>query len=332
MIQHLSVAEGQGGIELDEFLARLFPRSKKRVLRELVRAGRVLVDGGAAQPSQHLHSDAVVSIDIEEEELEESALAPAPEPLVVLYEDSEVLAIDKPATLAVEPDRWDATRPSLIGALQALALERAAEEASFRPRIVHRLDRETSGVVLVAKTIAAERELGAAFEGGAIEKTYLALVEGEHPLPDGESELIDLPLGPDHKRSGIVCVRRDGKEARTRIRVEQRFRGFTLLACQPLTGRTHQLRVHLAATGFPLCVDMLYGRRRALLLSEVKADYRYKPGKVETPLIERLTLHASSIEFPRVGAAPERQRVEAPLPRDFQRVLKQMSKVRAPRR
>jgi len=116
-------------------------------------------------------------------------------------------------------------------------------------------------------------------------------------------EIIDLPLGPDERRSGIVCVRRDGKEARTRIAVERRFRGYTLLRCEPLTGRTHQIRVHLAAGGFPLAVDPNYGRRRALALSEIKPDYRFKPGRVETPLIERLTLHALSIEFARVGGA-----------------------------
>jgi 23S rRNA pseudouridine1911/1915/1917 synthase len=337
--QHISVDAAHAGMELDEFLARAFPRTAKSVLRQLVRSGRVLVDGGAARPSTRLHGDDVVSLDFDEEEFESKAPVADEQPLAILYEDEHVLALDKPAALAVEPDRWDATRPSLLGSLHALAETRGngtggeplANEA-FRPRIVHRLDKETSGVVLVAKTIEAERALGAAFENSDVRKTYLALVEGEHPLEDGASEVIDLPLGPDERRSGIVCVRRDGKEARTRIAVERRFRGYTLLRCEPLTGRTHQIRVHLAAGGFPLAVDPNYGRRRALALSEIKPDYRFKPGRVETPLIERLTLHALSIEFARVGGAGERVLVEAPLPRDFERALKQLAKVRPPRR
>ena len=127
-------------------------------------------------------------------------------------------------------------------------------------------------------------------------------------------------------------VRDDGKEARTRISVEQRFRGFTLLRCEPMTGRTHQIRVHLAAKGFPLAVDPLYGRRRALPLSEIKAGYRAKPGRPESPLIDRLTLHALEIEFPLPSDPGRSVRVQSPVPRDFARTLKQLGKVRPPRR
>ena len=159
-------------------------------------------------------------------------------------------------------------------------------------------------------------------------KVYLALVEGEHPLEDGAEELIELPLASDRRRGGLVVVSDSGKAARTRVGVEQRYRGYTLLRCEPLTGRTHQLRVHLAAQGFPLVVDPLYGRRRAFALSEFKRGYRPKPGRVEAPLIDRLTLHAVRLEFDALPPAAGRVAVESPLPRDFQRVLKQLSKVR----
>jgi RluA family pseudouridine synthase len=328
--QHICVDAEHSGMELDEFLARAFPRTAKSVLRKLVRAGRVLVDGGAAHPSTKLAADDVVSLDFDEEEFAGAAPVEEVEPLPILYEDEHVLALDKPAKLAVEPDRWDATRPSLLGSLHALSETRGNGAAGFRPRIVHRLDKDTSGVVLVAKTIEAERALGLAFENAQVHKTYFALVEGEHPLEDGASEVIDLALGPDDRRSGIVCVQRDGKPAQTKIGVEQRFRGYTLLRCEPITGRTHQIRVHLAASGFPLVVDAMYGRRRSLALSELKADFRFKPGRVETPLIERLSLHARSIDFERVGGT-DRVLVEAPLPRDFERTLKQLAKVRPAR-
>jgi RluA family pseudouridine synthase len=319
--QHLMVGGEQAGMELDEFLCVAFPSLSKGFLRQQVRAGLVLVDGAAAQPSRHLRADQVVSVGFDDEQASGRRQASPEVALPVLYEDEHVLAVDKPAGIASEPDRWDAERPHLIGSLLAQVGE------GLRPRLVHRLDRETSGVVLVAKTLEAERELREAFETeGAIVKRYLALVEGEYAGP----ESIDLSIGPDAKRSGRMWIDDAGKPARTDVAVERRFRGFTLLACRPRTGRTHQIRVHLAASGYPLAVDPLYGHRKALPLSEIKAGYRKKPGRPETPLIERLTLHAAALEFPAVGEA-RRVRVEAPLPRDFERVLKQLARVRPPR-
>jgi 23S rRNA pseudouridine1911/1915/1917 synthase len=341
--QHLSVNPEQSGMELDEFVCAAFPELRKSFVRRAVREGRVLVNGAPSQPSRRVRMHEVVSLDLEDEDLEAEAVEPRPPSpvLPVLFEDAHVIALDKPSGLAAEPERWDRDRPHLIGAVTefAQARERAGGEA-FRPRMVHRLDKDTTGVVLVAKSLEAERVLREAFDAHTIGKVYLALVEGEHPLPPGASEVIDLPIGPDQRKSGAMSVRGDGKPARTRIAVEQRFRGFTLLRCEPLTGRTHQIRVHLAAAGFPLAVDPTYGRRRALALSELKADYRKKRGRAELPLIDRLSLHAASITFPRVAAAgdaeaPAGERpmctVEAPIPRDFARVLKQLAKVRPPR-
>lgn len=331
MSQHFTVPPDDLGVELDEFLCRLFPLVRKRELRKLVREGVVTVNGGPASPSVRLRADDVVSCDFEEEELEQPAEPAAPsEPPVLLFEDEHMFVIDKPADLLVEPDRWEEHRPSLLGGLHELSARRVERgEPGFRPRLAHRLDKDTSGVIAVAKTIDAERVLGEAFEHGGVRKTYLALVEGEHPLAPEESATIDLPIAPDGRRNGQMCVRRDGKSSQTVLRVRERFRGSTLLECEPLTGRTHQIRVHLASQGFPLLVDPLYGRRKALLLSEIKSGYRRKPGKSEPPLIARLTLHAHSLELPRVGASGEAPlRVEAPLPADFERALKQLAKWR----
>lgn len=336
MTQHYTVPPQDLGVELDEFLCRLFPLARKRDLRRMVREGAVTLNGVASSPSQRLRADDVISCAFDEEELEQPELpAPPQTPPVLLYEDEHVLVLDKPADLLVEPDRWDEGRPNLLGGLHELSARREqAGHPPFRPRLVHRLDKDTSGVIAVAKTVEAERALGEAFEHGAAHKRYLALVEGEHPLGADETETIDLPLGPDQRRSGLMCVRRDGKSSQTRIRVRQRFRGFTLLECEPLTGRTHQIRVHLAAQGFALLVDPLYGRRKALLLSEIKAGYRRKPGQPETPLLARLSLHALALELGLVGAAPGAAplRVEAPLPADFERALKQLAKWRPARR
>ena len=327
MNRHLWVETTDAGMELDEFLCQSFPSLSKRFLRGQVRSGRVLVDGTSARSSKRLRADQVVSVDFDESDVEEAVRAAPPFELSILHQDDALLVIDKPADLSVEPDRWDASKPSLVGALGQLG-----ERLGCSLRIVHRLDKDTSGTVLVARSVEAERELREAFDGGRITKEYLALVEGEHPLADGEELIVDRPIGPDKKHGGTMRVREDGKPARTRVRVEQRFRGYTLLRAEPLTGRTHQLRVHLSHEGFPLAVDPNYGRRSALLLSEIKAGYRPKPGRAERPLIDRLTLHAQRVVVPDTITGTTASAVEAPLPPDYQKTLKQMAKVRPFRR
>ena len=312
MSAHIQIPPERSGMELDEFLCLTYPLLNKGFLRRQVREGRILVDGNPAVPSQRLKIDQVLFVDFDEdEEAPEAPVAPRIR-IPILYEDAHVLAVDKPAGLAAEPERWARSNACLSGALLELALERSQLSPEdpiapitgldFRPRLLHRLDKDTTGVVLVAKTIDAERRLRAAFERDEIRKEYLALVEGEYPLADGDADVVDLPIGPDEKKSGRMRIdRAGGKASRTRISVAQRFRGYTLLQCEPLTGRTHQIRVHLREIGFPLVVDALYGRRKALALSEIKRDYRKKPGHVESPLIERMTLHALAIEFPDPG-------------------------------
>jgi len=322
----------RAGLELDEFLCLHFPEFNKGYLRRAVREGLILIDGMRAQPSQRLRVDQVLIVDLDEAEAPPAPVAPEAA-LPILYEDEDLLVVDKPAGLAVEPERWARGAASLAGALLAMAHARSPEgdgaPLELRLRAVHRIDKDTSGALVVAKHLEAERALRAAFEHDRVRKNYWALVEGEHPLADGEEEEIDLALGPDEKRSGRMVVDPEGKPARTRIAVLQRFRGFTWLACRPLSGRTHQIRVHLAARGFPLAVDPLYGRRDELLLSNVKAAYRAKPGRPERPLIARLTLHAAAVELESPRDAARTIRVEAPLPKDLAQLLKQLAKVRA---
>jgi RluA family pseudouridine synthase len=325
----------RAGLELDEFLCLHFPEFNKGFLRRAVREGLILIDGMRANPSQRLRADQVLLVDLDELEAPPAPVAPEAA-LPILFEDEDLLVVDKPPGLAVEPERWARGAASLAGALLALARARspAPDDTSapleLRLRAVHRLDKDTSGVLAVAKNLEAERALRGAFEHDLVRKTYWALVEGEHPLPDGEEEEIDLAIGPDEKRSGRVVIDPvEGKPARTLISVLQRFRGFTWLACRPLSGRTHQIRVHLSARGFPLAVDPLYGRRDELLLSNVKAGYRAKRGRPERPLITRLTLHAAALELPSPRDATRAIRVEAPLPKDLTQLLKQLAKVRA---
>ena len=319
----------RAGLELDEFLCLMFPGVPKGALRNEVRSGRVLLDGADVHPAQRLRDGDVVLCSFDEEDLPSAPNAPDVT-LPVLYEDAAVLVVDKPAKLAVESERWAPDLPTVAGGLLALAEARGVD---WRPRLVHRLDKDTTGAIAAAKTLEAERVLRGAFEEGLVQKRYLALVEGEHPLGPDEAEVIDQPIAPDERKSGRMMVHPSGKPSRTRISVVERFAGFTLMAAEPLTGRTHQIRVHLADAGFPLVIDHVYGRRNELKLSELKAGYRGKRGVVERPLMDRLTLHAAVLtlppvpDFDGVPGSPG-ARVESPLPADLGRVLKQLRKVR----
>ena len=327
------VSDERAGLELDEFLCLQFPGLSKGFLRQEIAAGNVLLDGMDAVPGKRLRPNQVVIATIDWERAPKRPVDPGVE-IPVLHEDDDVLVVDKPHNLAVEPERWMRELGSLAGALLQIVEER--EEAddgglSFRPRLVHRIDKDTTGAVVVAKNLEAERSLRQAFEAGTIKKSYLALVEGEPYLNDGETMLIEHPIGPVLRKSGRMQVANDGKPSKTRVGIAERFDGYTLLRCEPITGRTHQIRVHLSHDGFPLVVDRFYGRRSEFKLSEFKASYRPKRGLPERPLIDRLTLHAHEVVLPPLGARTDPLEIVAPVPRDLERVLKQLRKVRPSR-
>ena len=269
MTEYLPVPEERAGLELDEFLCLAFPGLSKGFLRGQVREGRVLLDGQPTRPNQRLRITNVVSVDLDEEAAPMVPLA-AEVQLPVLHVDDHVLVVDKPAGLASEPERWNPGAGSVAGSLLLLAEEEQLDEEprEWRPRLLHRLDKDTSGCLMAARHIEAERSLRRAFEEGGVEKEYLALVDGEFSAEEGEEVTIDAPLGPEGRNNPRQRVSPKGKPSVTLVSVEQRFRGFTLVRCKPRTGRTHQIRVHLASMGHPLMVDPLYGRRDELMLSE----------------------------------------------------------------
>ena len=232
----------------------------------------------------------------------------------LLYEDEHILVVNKPPGLLTIPDRTGG-KESLLGLL---------ERRFGKVFVVHRLDRETSGVLCFARSVEAHRNLSMQFERHTSDKFYLALVDGVLHHEEGE---IDKPVGEHPTIPGKMTVTHSGKPSLTFYRVAERFRRFTLAEVLIKTGRTHQIRVHFQSIGYPLAVDALYGRRPALYLSEIKGK-AHKSGKYseeERPLMDRTSLHAARlrIDHPVTG---ERMEFKADLPKDFAAVLNQLRK------
>jgi RluA family pseudouridine synthase len=246
---------------------------------------------------------------------------PTSDRLELLFHDRDLAAVAKPAGLASIPGRGEET--SVLEALAAQLGLPCAGEADPRVRVVHRLDKDTSGVMLFALSRAAQQFVSHQFQNNTVAKEYLAVVRGRPAENEG---VVDAPIGP-HPASPrrMTVLKHGGRPARTQWRVEEAFRGFALVRCFPRTGKTHQIRVHLLHAGMPLAVDPLYGSAAPILLSQFKRGYRPPArGQAERPLIDRLTLHAERLAFDHPDVARGRVELVAELPRDFRAVLNQL--------
>lgn len=216
----------------------------------------------------------------------------------VLYEDEHLLALNKPSGLLTSPDRYDPQRPNLMKLLHAGMAEGKpwAEERRLSYLMnAHRLDFETSGVILLAKSKTVLVQLANLFGSETPVKKYVALVQG---VPKEDRFEVDAKLAPHPVKIGLMRVDpKRGKRSRTLVQALERFSSYSLLQCEPLTGRTHQVRVHLQHVGLPLVADSLYGGR-PLFLSQLKRDYRPKKKEPERPLIRRVALHAEQLQLP----------------------------------
>lgn len=208
----------------------------------------------------------------------------------IIGQDKDIIVINKPAGVSVTKDRSGGDElPVVLG-------DQLRPQMCSKLRLVHRLDKETSGVMILAKTTEAQRKFTSCFENRLIKKTYLALVSG---LIRQRRGTINAPLARCRKNTQLMCIdRKRGKEAVTDWELLADFGTIKLLAVYPITGRTHQIRVHLASIELGPAIDALYGNRRALFLSDFKTDYRLAKGQKEKPLIERLTLHAYQLQLP----------------------------------
>jgi RluA family pseudouridine synthase len=326
----LLVQSPQHGMQLRDFLEAQFPDVHRRSWRQALADGALRVNRRDTRLDQRLREGDTVELDARSAELprfQRRPAAPLPEPggpdwlPEVLYEDASCLVVDKPAGVPTIPDR-SGREAGVHGRLLAL---RPTDDL----RIVHRLDRNTSGCLALAKGLAAARFLDLAFREQRVEKEYLALVEGE---PATERFVHDGCLGPDRRRPGKVKVvaagARGARSARTEFEVAERFTHFALVRARPRTGRSHQIRVHLADLGHPIVGDADYGGRAALLLSDLKRGYKTRRGVAEPPVLTRTFLHAASLCLPRLGGGPP-ARAHAPLPPELSAALRKLRRFAA---
>ncbi len=286
-----------GGERLDKMLAARFADLSRSQIQTLIRDGQVMVNGRPGKASYRVEGGEQVLVNVP---VVEATPAPRPEaiPLDVLYEDESVAVINKPAGMVVHPAVGHAGG-TLVNGVLARWPEIAAFGEVDRAGIVHRLDKETSGVIVIAKTLTALENLRQQFKDRAISKRYIALVDG---VPETSEGVIDAPIGRDTAQRKRMSVVRDGRESMTEFRVLETFNDYALIEAFPKTGRTHQIRVHMAFVDHPVVGDTVYGRRKQGLK------------------MKRHFLHAASITFAQPDTG-EPITVEAPLPTSLQAVL-----------
>jgi 23S rRNA pseudouridine1911/1915/1917 synthase len=303
------------GCRVDVYLARHYPQFSRAHLRRTIDAGAVMLNGKPSKAGQRLKGGDRLSFTLPEL----PRVGPVPEdiPLDILFEDEHLAAVNKPPGMVVHPAKghWSGT---LTAALAFHFQSLSSAGGATRPGIVHRLDRDTSGLLLVAKTDAAHYALAEQFAARTVQKEYFAIVVG---APDKDRDVIDMAIGAHPYQREKMAIRRDhptSRPAQTMYEVVERFQGFTALEVRPKTGRTHQIRVHLAAVGCPVLCDKQYGGRAEITHGEI----RHEPEDREL-LLARQALHAHrlSLVHPTTHAPLT---IEAPLPADLQAVLTEL--------
>lgn len=294
-----TVEQVHSGERLDKVVVALVPQLTRAAAQRLIKGGEVTVNGRAAKPGYRVQAGETVSVRIPPQP--PTLVLPEAMSLDIVYEDEALLVVNKPAGLVVHPAPGH-SGGTLVNGLLAYCPQIAEVGGPERAGIVHRLDKDTSGLIVVAKDEATHAALQRQFKRRGVSKTYLALVEGQVQPPEG---IIEAPIGRDRVRRKRMMVTPSGRQARTTYRVLEYFADHTLLEVQPVTGRTHQIRVHLAWLGYPVVGDDVYGYRRQRLLQG------------------RHFLHAARLRFthPLTG---EEMALEAPLPPELADVLKRL--------
>jgi 23S rRNA pseudouridine1911/1915/1917 synthase len=298
MTKEYSFTVDAGGVRLDKFVGDRCPELSRTHAQHLINNGSITVNGKAAKPSLKLNPGDKVNIVIPPPP--PSHLEAEDIPLKIVYEDNDILVVDKPAGLTVHPAPGHDSH-TLVNAILNYLPALAKDTDSVRPGIVHRLDKDTSGLILVAKNRVTQARLSEQFKNRVVKKSYLTLVRGKLTPEKGT---IEAKIGRDPRQRQRMAVVARGREARTEYRVIKYYSSYTLLEIKPETGRTHQIRVHLAAIGFPVAGDATYG--------------------LKSSRFPRQFLHANKIGF-KLPSTGEYVEFESPLPSDLNKVLREIS-------
>jgi len=294
MTKEYSFLADISGARLDKFVGDRCPDLSRTHAQQLITGGFITVNGRPVKPSLKLNIGDKIDITIPPEP--PGRLTPEDIPLHIIYEDADLLVVDKPAGLAVHPAPGHPAH-TLVNAILGYLPGLAEDADSLRPGIVHRLDKDTSGLIVVVKNRQAQANLSEQFKSRSVSKSYLVLVKGKLTPEKG---IIEADIGRDphnRQRMAVVAV---GREARTEYRVVRYIGNYSLLVIKPETGRTHQIRVHLAAIGFPVVGDATYG--------------------LKSPHLSRQFLHASRLGF-HLPSTGEYVEFESPLPPDLEQAL-----------
>lgn len=296
-----TVKEDESGKRLDAFLKEIFDDSSRTFLQGLITKGEVTVNEKAAKANYKVRCNDEIYVNIPEPVSME--ILPEEMDLDIVYEDADVLVVNKPAGLVVHPAHGHYSG-TLVNGLLAHCHDLSGINGVLRPGIVHRIDKDTSGLLMIAKNDEAHQSLAAQLKEHSVKRAYYALTHGVISEPEG---LVDAPIGRHPTERKKMAVNLSGKEARTHYYVKERFGEYTLVECRLETGRTHQIRVHLAYIGHPLVGDELYCHRKETLGFPGQALHAYKLG----------------FTHPRTG---KKMCFEAPLPVYFQESLDKLRK------
>ena len=315
------VDEAEDHLRLDSFLVKHLPQFSRAKIQRSVAKGRALIDGNSAKSSTRLKMGQ--RVDFVPPPKSTDVQIPEDIPLNVILEDDEFVVINKPAGMVVHPSKghWSGT---LTAALSFRFDQLSTVGGETRPGIVHRLDRDTSGAIIVAKTDEAHSNLSQQFEARTVEKEYWAIVT---PAPDRDRDLIDKPIGAHPYQREKKAIRIDhatSRPAQTTYEVVERFQGFAIIRVMPKTGRTHQIRVHMAHAGSPIFCDRLYSGRARVTLGDLSGIGREK----DTLLLERQALHAHKIKLPHPKTGHPVECV-AELPEDLTNTLEGLREFRS---
>ncbi len=290
----------QGGLRVDRYIADQADDLSRSFVQKLLDEGRVTIGGQVPKASYRVEAGDVIVVRVPPPQ--PLRISAEDIPLSIIYEDADLVVVDKPAGMVVHPAQGHPSG-TLVNALLSHCKDLSGVGGRRRPGIVHRLDKDTSGLVVVAKNDVAHRHLQRQFKNRLVHKVYLVLTEGCLPAPHG---VIDAPIGRDAKqRKRMAVVAHGGREARTEYSVLERFAQHTLAEAQPITGRTHQIRIHFASIGHPVAGDRVYGFRKQRLS------------------LRRQFLHATRIGF-RLPSSGEAMEFTAGLPHDLASVLDEL--------